>query len=93
MESELNLARTLQSQMQSVEDETTLGSEISSTEQDLNSIVDSFTSEEVSMLSHLTSIDSDGDGLSNTEEGWWCTDPENPNSDADAEGYTDGEEV
>jgi len=41
----------------------------------------------------LTSADSDGDGLTNTEEAWWCTDPNDPNSDSDAEGYSDGEEV
>ena len=35
----------------------------------------------------------DGDGLTNTEEAWWCTDPLNPNSDGDAAGYTDGQEV
>ena len=41
----------------------------------------------------LSSIDDDADGLTNTEEAWWCTDPLNPNSDGDAPGYTDGQEV
>ena len=39
------------------------------------------------------SVDDDADGLTNTEEAWWCTDPLNPNSDGDAAGYTDGQEV
>ena len=44
-------------------------------------------------LAALTSVDADADGLTNTEELWWCTDPLNPNSDGDAQGYTDGQEV
>ncbi|MBN2502051.1 MAG: hypothetical protein JXB38_14810, partial [Anaerolineales bacterium] len=44
-------------------------------------------------LGRSPSADDDGDGLSNTEEQWWCTDPANPNSDGDANGYTDGQEV
>ncbi len=44
-------------------------------------------------LAGLTSVDDDGDGLTNTEEAWWCTDPMNPNSDGDVQGYTDGQEV
>ncbi len=36
-------------------------------------------------------VDSDGDGLTDTEEGWWCTDPLNPDSDND--GISDGVEV
>lgn len=32
-------------------------------------------------------------GLTDTAEAWWCTDPGNPNSDGDAQGYTDGQEV
>lgn len=30
-----------------------------------------------------SSTDSDGDGLTNVEEGWWCTDPNNPDSNGD----------
>ena len=32
-------------------------------------------------LMQLSSVDSDSDGLTDTEEFWWCTDPTNPNSD------------
>ncbi len=41
----------------------------------------------------LISVDTDGDGLTDTEEYWWCTDPNNANSDGDPYGYTDGQEV
>ena len=44
-------------------------------------------------LSALNALDSDNDGLTDTEEGWWCTDPNNPNSDGDVDGYTDGVEI
>ena len=40
-----------------------------------------------------TALDSDNDGLNDTEEGWWCTNPNNPNTDGDPQGYTDGQEV
>jgi hypothetical protein len=46
-----------------------------------------------SSVAQLSSLDDDADGLTNTEEAWWCTDPLNPNSDGDANGFTDGEEV
>ena len=36
-------------------------------------------------------VDSDGDGLTDTEEGWWCTDLNNPDSDGDLVG--DGAEI
>jgi hypothetical protein len=29
-------------------------------------------------LAAAADVDSDGDGLTDTEEGWWCTDPHNP---------------
>jgi hypothetical protein len=51
------------------------------------------TSEQKEGVAAFASVDTDGDGLTDDEEGWWCTDPNNPNSDGDAQGYTDGEEV
>lgn len=39
----------------------------------------------------LTSLDDDGDGLTNTQEQWWCTDPLDPDTDGD--GADDGAEV
>jgi len=43
------------------------------------------------LTSALTSVDDDADGLTNTQEAWWGTDPMNPDSDGD--GVTDGAEV
>lgn len=51
------------------------------------------TAEQRAALASLLTVDSDGDGLSDTQEEWWCTDPLNPNTDGDPQGYTDGEEV
>ncbi len=42
-------------------------------------------------LTTLSSVDDDADGLTNTQEEWWCTDPLNPDSDGD--GTNDGDEV
>lgn len=39
----------------------------------------------------FASLDDDGDGLTNTQEQWWCTSATNPDSDGD--GATDGDEV
>ncbi len=38
-----------------------------------------------------STLDSDRDGLTNLEEGWWCTDPNNRDSNSD--GITDGAHV
>jgi len=51
----------------------------------------SLTPEQRAGLAALTSVDDDADGLTNTQEQWWCTDPLNPDSDGD--GTNDGDEV
>ena len=51
------------------------------------------SSEQRAGISALNSVDDDADGLTNTEEAWWCTDPLNANSDGDAQAYSDGTEV
>jgi hypothetical protein len=56
-------------------------------------ILAQINAEQKAALTTLTSIDDDGDGLTNTEELWWCTDSQNPNSDGDAQGDTDGQEI
>ena len=61
--------------------------------QQLHAAMDALTPEQMAALGDSFSIDDDGDGLTNTEEAWWCTDPMNPNSDGDVQGYTDGQEV
>jgi len=49
------------------------------------------TAEQQAALSVLSSIDDDGDGLTNLEEMWWCTDPLNQDSKGD--GILDGQAV
>ncbi len=49
------------------------------------------TVEQASAVSALASVDDDGDGLTNTQELWWCTDP--LDADTDDDGKTDGTEV
>ena len=56
-------------------------------------VLDGLTPEQEAGILGITSVDDDGDGLTNTEEAWWCTDPMNQNSDGDAQNYTDGQEV
>jgi hypothetical protein len=44
-------------------------------------------------IASLISVDDDGDGLTDTQEMWWCTDPNNANTDGDVNGWKDGQEV
>ena len=53
--------------------------------------VTALVSQQASALASLSNADDDADGLSNTEESWWCTDPLDPDSDNDGE--TDGQEI
>ncbi len=59
----------------------------------LRAAIAALTPEQIAATASSISVDDDADGLTNTEEAWWCTDPLNPNSDGDASGYTDGQEV
>jgi len=59
----------------------------------LRSAVNSLSLAQRAAVNELPTLDFDGDGLTDTEESWWCTDPQNPNSDGDAQGYGDGQEV
>ncbi|MEA3309758.1 MAG: hypothetical protein U9Q70_09645 [Chloroflexota bacterium] len=58
---------------------------------DLRAAMHALTSEQQAGIASLTSVDDDADGLTNTQEQWWCTDPLNPDSDGD--GMSDGDEV
>lgn len=60
---------------------------------DARAVLALLTPEQQALLNMAGAIDDDADGLTNTEEAWWCTNPLNPNSDGDAQGYTDGQEV
>ncbi len=59
----------------------------------LHAALSTLTPEQIAGAASSISVDDDADGLTNTEEAWWCTNPLNPNSDGDASGYTDGLEV
>lgn len=62
-------------------------------EQGLRTALHTLDAGQRAAVAALTSLDDDGDGLTNTQEQWWCTDPLNPNSDGDANRWTDGQEV
>ncbi|RLC58534.1 MAG: hypothetical protein DRI80_13735, partial [Chloroflexota bacterium] len=57
----------------------------------LRAAMHALTPEQRAGLAALTSLDDDGDGLTNVEEEWWCIDPLDPDSDGD--GVNDGDEV
>jgi len=62
---------------------------------EIQSLADVTTSPNEMMA--LASVDSDSDGLTDTEEAWWCTDPQDENSDfagpSSASDPNDGQEV
>ncbi len=60
-------------------------------EEQLVATIDGFSIEQLSAIQSLPAVDSDGDGLTDTQESWWCTDP--MNADTDGDGITDGEEI
>ena len=45
--------------------------------------VQALSSAQQGTLAALTGLDDDGDGLTNTEEAWWCTDVSDADSDDD----------
>lgn len=58
---------------------------------DLRAAMHALTPEQQAGIASLTTIDDDADGLTNTQEQWWCTDPLDDDSDGD--GINDGDEV
>ncbi len=89
------LARSLQPMLEAVaEAETSRSGEMPSFSRFLNAQTLAFLGEtQRDGLRQLPDVDEDSDGLSDTEEGWWCTDPANPNTDGDVDNYTDGQEI
>jgi PKD repeat protein len=65
--------------------------EIASARAELRTAIRALTPEQTAGIASLSSVDDDADGLTNTQEQWWCTDPMNPDSDGD--GVKDGDEV
>jgi hypothetical protein len=57
----------------------------------LHAAMRALTVEQMAALAGLTSVDDDADGLTNTQETWWCTDP--LNADSDSDGRSDGTEI
>ncbi|HOT93195.1 MAG TPA: CARDB domain-containing protein [Anaerolineae bacterium] len=58
---------------------------------DLRAALQALTAEQQAGIMSLIAVDSDGDGLTDTQEAWWCTDPLNVDSDGD--GASDAIEV
>ncbi|MBU1750130.1 MAG: hypothetical protein KKA73_20795, partial [Chloroflexi bacterium] len=58
---------------------------------ELRAAMHALTTDQRSGLAALTSVDDDADGLTNTQEQWWGTDP--LNADSDGDGTNDGPEV
>jgi hypothetical protein len=67
--------------------------EAQTTISDLHAILQDFTTEQLAAIDNSISPDADGDGLTDTEELWWCTDPLNQDSDGDASNYSDCQEI
>lgn len=59
--------------------------------QTLRAGVKALTVEQMAGTANSVSVDDDADGLTNTQEAWWCTDPSDPDTDDD--GRTDGAEI
>jgi hypothetical protein len=65
--------------------------EIASARAELRTAIRALTPEQTAGIASLSSVDDDADGLTDTQEQWWCTNPTNPDSDGD--GANDGAEV
>lgn len=55
------------------------------------SLIETLSDEVLSSIQALPGVDNDADGLTDTQESWWCTDPNNPDSDSD--GHSDEYEI
>ncbi len=58
---------------------------------DLRAALQALTVEQQAGIMSLIAVDSDGDGLTDTQEAWWCTD--SLNMDSDGDGVSDAVEV
>jgi len=57
----------------------------------LAALMHTLTSDQLVSITNILGIDDDNDGLTDTEESWWCTSSTNPDSDGDL--VNDGQEV
>lgn len=65
--------------------------QVAEVENELLEILSGLSMEQLNGIMYLPGVDSDADGLTDTQESWWCTDPMNPDSDGD--GKLDGIEI
>ena len=59
--------------------------------QALRTSLQALTPEQIAGTADSVSVDDDADGLTNTQEAWWCTDP--LDADTDDDGRSDGAEI
>lgn len=65
--------------------------QVAEVENELLEILSGLSTEQLNGIMYLPGVDSDADGLTDTQESWWCTDPMNP--DGDGDGKLDGIEI
>ena len=65
--------------------------EVATARQTLRAAMQALDTQQRGVLSQAATVDSDNDGLTDDQEGWWCTDATKPDSDFD--GTKDGAEV
>ena len=53
--------------------------------------LEALTTEQLAFLAEVAAADADGDGLTDDQEGFWCTNP--AKADSDLDGTNDGAEV
>ena len=68
-----------------------LAASVDTARQSVQASIKLLSPEQVAGITTLVGVDSDGDGLTDTQESWWCTDP--LNTDSDMDGASDGVEV
>ncbi|MFN8444595.1 MAG: PKD domain-containing protein [Caldilineaceae bacterium] len=85
------LQRLLAAAQASTETSTTAQSELESVRAAVRAGLQALSSAALTSLAASVTPDADGDGLSDTQEGFWCTDP--AKADSDFDGTNDGTEV
>ena len=58
---------------------------------ELHTLMQAVSAQQIEALAQAASVDTDGDGLTDDQEGWWCTDP--AKADTDFDGRSDGTEI
>lgn len=87
----LEQAAAISSQAPVVRDQLAPATDAPAAAAELAELLAAITPSQQEAIGTLAATDSDNDGLTDTQEGWWCTDPANANSDN--LGPNDGAEV